>query len=137
MFTKGNTLNNARNDNLLFDHKNKRIELFLKVVIVAAVLAWLLKSCTPFSQGPNPLAGQPAPDFTLPTLSGQVKNMTEYRNGRSAIIFFWATWCPHCRKQIKELAQQRSDIEGKGIKIILVDIDESLQELCSGPADTV
>jgi peroxiredoxin len=105
------------------------MKLFLKIMVVAVLLTAVLKSCSPFSQETHPLTGQPAVDFTLSTLSGQEQNMAAYRNGRPAIIFFWATWCPHCRTQLKELAQQRSDIEGKGIKLILVDVGESLQEV--------
>jgi len=98
---------------------------FLKIIILTFALLVIFKSCSPFFRTQNPLVGQQAPDFTLATLSGENINMTQYRNGKPAMIFFWATWCPHCRSQLRELSQQQGQIEGKGIKIILVDVGES------------
>lgn len=77
----------------------------------------------------NPLVGRPAPDFTLKTFNGEKVNMTKFRDNKSAILFFWATWCPHCREALKDLNKNRADIESKGIKVILVDMEESEQEI--------
>ena len=75
----------------------------------------------------DPLEGKAAPDFTLKTLSGKEMNLTKFREGNAAIIFFWATWCPHCREQFVELNIQVAEIEKKGIKLILVDLDEDVR----------
>jgi len=77
----------------------------------------------------NPLLNKQAPDFTLPTLSGQPTSLSQLRDGKSAILFFWATWCPHCRVQLKELSVMKADIEVKGIKVLLVDVGESSQQV--------
>jgi peroxiredoxin len=105
------------------------MKTFIKIAVLLVVFFVISKSCGPFLGGRNPLIGQLAPDFTLETLSGQEKNMAQFRNGQSAVIFFWATWCPHCRTQLRGLTQQREEIEGKRIKIILVDVGESLREV--------
>jgi peroxiredoxin len=105
------------------------MKLLLKVLILSAACILIIKSCSPFLNVPNPLIGQPAPDFTLTKVSGQEANMTQYRGGQPAMIFFWATWCPHCRRQLKELTQNRQAIEANGIKIILVNIGESSQKV--------
>ena len=75
--------------------------------------------------------GKAAPDFTLQTTSGQEMNMTKFRNGDNAIIFFWATWCPHCQVALSKLNQEQGNIAKKGIKIILVDLEENAQEVRS------
>ena len=72
----------------------------------------------------NELVGQKAPDFTLPVLSGKKINFTQYRNGKKAILFFWATWCPHCRRQLQELNTVMSQYEKDGIKILAIDLGE-------------
>jgi cytochrome c biogenesis protein CcmG, thiol:disulfide interchange protein DsbE len=72
----------------------------------------------------NPLLGEAAPDFTLNTLEQQGVNLTSYRASRPAIVFFWATWCPHCREQLKTLNEKNSELTQKGIRIILVDLGE-------------
>ena len=79
----------------------------------------------------NPMQGQPAPDFTLPTVQGSSLNMTAYRDGKPAIVFFWATWCPHCRQQLKKLYTRRSEIEEEGVRVILVDLQESARQVQS------
>ena len=78
----------------------------------------------------NPLVGEKAPDFSLKTVSGQEVNLTKFRNSQNTIIFFWATWCPHCREQLQELTSQRADeIRKKGIKLLLVDVEETPAEV--------
>jgi len=77
-----------------------------------------------FMQG-NPLVGKAAPEFSLNmAVSGKKMSLTDYRAGNKAIIFFWATWCPHCRVQLKTLNDSKAEIESKGIKVALVDLDE-------------
>ncbi|MDD3374563.1 MAG: TlpA disulfide reductase family protein [Candidatus Omnitrophica bacterium] len=73
----------------------------------------------------NPLVGEPAPDFRLSTLSKDSVSFSEYRNGGRAIVFFWATWCPHCRTALRDLSLKKDMIEQKQIKIALVDVGES------------
>jgi peroxiredoxin len=70
------------------------------------------------------LIGKPATDFTLNTLKDKSVNMTQYRDGKKAILFFWATWCPHCRDELKRLNDIKEEIASKGIKVILVDLGE-------------
>ena len=105
------------------------MKLLLKVSILAIAFILIIKSCSPFPNIGNSLIGQLAPDFTLEMISGQEVRMTQFRRGQPAMIFFWATWCPHCRKQLKELTHNRQAIEANGIKIILVDVGESAREV--------
>lgn len=77
----------------------------------------------------NQDAGKPATDFTLKNLKGEDVNMTKVRDGKKAIIFFWATWCPHCRVALSELNNQKEAIMAKGIKLIIVDSGEEATEV--------
>jgi cytochrome c biogenesis protein CcmG/thiol:disulfide interchange protein DsbE len=77
----------------------------------------------------QPNINQTAPDFTLNTTRAEQVNMTSYRAGKKGIIFFWATWCPHCREAIKDLNAGMNDLKAKGIAIILVDLGESKEQV--------
>ncbi len=72
---------------------------------------------------------RPAPDFTLEKVSGKSSNLTDARAGKKAIIFFWATWCPHCHEELGKLNAALSSVESKGIKVLLVDVGESREEV--------
>lgn len=72
----------------------------------------------------NEAIGKPAQDFTLPTVGGTAMNFAQFRGKDKAIIFFWATWCPHCRRELGDLNQIQGQLSQKGIKVALVDIGE-------------
>ncbi len=73
----------------------------------------------------HPLVGKKAPDFKLTYHKGGEASLEGLRKDGSAVIFFWATWCPHCREQINQMDAQRSVLEKMGAAVILVDIGES------------
>jgi peroxiredoxin len=79
----------------------------------------------------NPLEGKAAPDFTLSTLTKNSVKLSEYRQGQPAIIFFWATWCPHCREALEVLDARAFEIEKQGIKVVLVDVGEDKGDVAS------
>jgi len=64
------------------------MKLFLKIIILTIACIVIFKSCSPYLGMENQLIGQPAPDFTLATLNGSEVNMTQLRNGQSAMMFF-------------------------------------------------
>ena len=59
----------------------------------------------------NENVGQPVQDFLLDTTNSKDVNFNEFRNDNKAIIFFWATWCPHCRTALKDLNERKDDFE--------------------------
>ncbi len=108
------------------------MKVFIRLVLMGGLLCVALIPSSVRGEFPflgNPLVGQAAADFTLKTLQGPLVNMTQFRDNKSAIIFFWATWCPHCRAALKELDKQSEQIEKSGIKLILVDVGESAKEV--------
>ncbi len=70
------------------------------------------------------LIGKKAPDFTLERLSGKSASLSEVIKDKKAILFFFATWCPHCRSQLKDIAARKGEFEKGGIAVVLVDIGE-------------
>jgi len=105
----------------------QHLGLYLAVSIL--MLATPPQAPAQFFFMPNSLVGKAAPEFTLKNLEGKELSLTQYRDGQSAVIFFWATWCPHCRTALKGLNQKKAEFEKKGIKLVLVDLGESAEEV--------
>lgn len=72
----------------------------------------------------NPLIGEKAPDFIVDRIDGAQVDFGKYREGKRTIVFFWATWCPHCRVAISKLNESQGDLAQKNIKVMLVDLGE-------------
>ena len=60
------------------------------------------------------IQGNPSPDFTLTTLSGQSVSLADYR-GKVVLLNFWATWCPSCIAEMPdyEVVYQKQKANGK------------------------
>ena len=68
----------------------------------------------------NENVGKPVKDFTLKTVGGAPVSLTDFRQSGKTVIFFWATWCPHCRRELTELNKNKALWDQKGIKVALV-----------------
>jgi len=79
----------------------------------------------------HPLEGRQVDDFTLNNLQGQEVNFEKIRDGKAAILFFWATWCPHCLAQLPQLNREADVWAEKGIKVILIDLEEDVRTVKS------
>ena len=62
-------------------------------------------------------------DFTLPDLSGEERQFSEW-DGDLIVLNFWATWCPPCKKEMP-LFQDTFDANREdGFTIVAVAVDE-------------
>lgn len=50
--------------------------------------------------------------------------------GKAVVLHFWATWCPHCRREIPKLLRVRERF-GDKVQILTVSVDENLGALKS------
>uniref|UniRef100_UPI0001BE66E3 Thioredoxin family protein n=1 Tax=Geobacter metallireducens (strain ATCC 53774 / DSM 7210 / GS-15) TaxID=269799 RepID=UPI0001BE66E3 len=69
------------------------------------------------------LEENPAPDFTLNTLNGEVVKLSDLK-GQVVIVNFWATWCPPCREEIPSMMRLNAAMAGKPFRMLCVSIDE-------------
>lgn len=77
----------------------------------------------------DPLIGKAAPDVVLPQSEGPSASVINAREGKKAILVFWATWCPHCYAELGKINDALAGVQHKGIKIILVDVGESKEDV--------
>ncbi len=64
----------------------------------------------------------PAPDFTLPTLSGQSLRLSDLR-GKAVLLNFWATWCVPCRTEMPAIEELYQRYKDRGLEVIGVNLD--------------
>ncbi len=87
----------------------------LALLAPTAYQAWLSSSSI--------AVGQPAPDFELPTLSGERVNLSQLQ-GQPVVLSIGATWCPDCRHAAPLLQQLHE--QHPQLAIVAVESKESL-----------
>jgi thiol-disulfide isomerase/thioredoxin len=68
--------------------------------------------------------GQPAPQFTLPTLlQDQPVSLQKY-SGKVVYLDFWASWCAPCRTSFPLLNKLHQKLKAQGFEVVAVNLDE-------------
>ena len=63
------------------------------------------------------IIGSSRPDFSLPDVAGEVRNIAEW-DGKVIAINFWATRCPPCIKEIPEFVELQHKYQSQGLQFI-------------------
>jgi peroxiredoxin len=66
--------------------------------------------------------GQPAPDFSLPTLDGGELSLASLR-GRVVLLNFWATWCKPCEDEMPAMERLYRSLRDQGFALLAVSVD--------------
>jgi len=66
--------------------------------------------------------GRQAPDFSLQTATGKNVRLSDYR-GKTVLLEFFATWCPHCQAEARHLMQLSETLASRGIAFLSVNAD--------------
>ncbi len=95
----------------------------MAAIVVAIAISFVEHQ---FRSKPRPAVGEHAvaPDFSLPTLTGNQLALSAYR-GKVVLLDFWATWCDPCRDEIPHFIDLQSKYENRGLQIIGVSMDDS------------
>jgi peroxiredoxin len=72
----------------------------------------------------GPRVGLFAPDFSLIELaSGQRVTLSHY-DGQPVLLFFWATWCPHCNNEMEAIKTIAQTYKEAGLIVLTIDAAE-------------
>lgn len=72
--------------------------------------------------------GEPAPEVTLPSLSGSGDISLSSLRGKVVYLDFWASWCPPCRVSFPIFEELRNELGPAGFEIYAISVDESEEE---------
>lgn len=73
---------------------------------------------------PSPIVGHPAPPFILTLFNGDKLSLPDLR-GKVVFINFWASWCPPCLEEAKELETTWRELKERNVVFIGVQIQDS------------
>jgi len=99
--------------------KANLVKLLLPATIVGGALFLILHT----QQARLPAAGDSAPDFTLPTLTGEPFQLRDHRR-RVVVLNFWATWCPPCVEETPSLRRFAEQMRSLGVTVVGVSVDQ-------------
>ena len=89
-------------------------------LLLTALLALTLMPSISLALG----AGDKAPDFAAPNLSGAGNvELSKYR-GKVVYLDFWASWCGPCLKAVPAIEEMRSEFPADHFQIVAVNLDQ-------------
>ncbi|MBU1090356.1 MAG: redoxin domain-containing protein, partial [Candidatus Omnitrophica bacterium] len=66
-----------------------------------------------------------APDFELQDLNQKTYMLSDYRDKQAVALFFWTTWCPHCRRELAVLNQRYAEVSVAGLELLSINVGEA------------
>ncbi len=102
----------------------------VKKIFFAALILWSAQSLLFANDALQPKTDILAKDFILLDLENKEASLSNLK-GRSVVLFFWTTWCPFCRKELKELNGMHADLKRDGIELLAIDIGEPLDKVAN------
>lgn len=63
-------------------------------------------------------AGSKAPDFSLPSASGEIISLHDYQGKRLLLFFFRGTWCPQCAHHMREIHRELAEFQKLSVAVL-------------------
>src|SRR4051812_1832681 len=74
---------------------------------------------------PIPAVGQPAPDFTLPSTSGEKVTLSALRGRPVMLAFFPLAFSGTCTEEFCTMRDDYSAFEGRKVKVLPISVDHT------------
>lgn len=66
--------------------------------------------------------GFTAPDFTIKTIDGETVSLQQLTSEKPTLLYFWATWCPYCKRDLAVASKVYPDYKDK-VNFLAIDLD--------------
>jgi len=96
---------------------------YLRLLFVS-VLVCVVTNSSAQAKEPDKKAVSLAPDFTLQDLSQNKFSLRNYRYKQPVVLFFWTTWCPFCREELRTLKELYPKLTKEGWELFAINIEE-------------
>jgi peroxiredoxin len=93
-------------------------------VFVLLLLIFLAISCTNTSKQTSAY-GDDSPDFQLKDVNQETVILSSYIDKQPVLLFFWTTWCPYCRKELKIINSRYGELTKEGLELLPINVGES------------
>jgi peroxiredoxin len=122
----------VRGGNMTEELKKRRKSMITLGLIFAILFGYVFASsymrtgggCT---QGPG--TGNPAPDFSIPSMDGSTVALADYQ-GKVLVLNFWASWCPPCRKELPSLQSLYKKLKDReDFAFLAISCDEEIKDV--------
>lgn len=79
---------------------------------------------------PSATAAAKGADFTLRSVSGEPVSLGRFAGKTPVLLFFWATWCPHCNAAVPAISKLHAEpVDGKRLTVLALDYMESPEKV--------
>lgn len=92
------------------------ITLFTSIVAIALIVG------PSFIAGTRIAGAETAPNFELPDLNGSKVALSTFKGKKPVLVYFWATWCPHCVAVRPEVIKLRKGTAESDLAILAVNV---------------
>jgi len=69
-----------------------------------------------------------AHDFTLFDLDSREVSLSDFK-GKPTILFFWTTWCPYCREELKQLNTMQLELSKNNTQVLAINVEEPAEKV--------
>ncbi len=107
---------------------------FRYLCAAAGAVLWACVSCGDVSALSGRMRGEnavyrgedaeAAPEFALRDLNNDIFTLSQYRDRKPVIVFFWTTWCVNCREGMRVLNEMYPRIIQDNFEVISINVGE-------------
>lgn len=86
------------------------------------------KSAEVMAQMKRLAKGNPAPELIMPDVNGNMFQLSTFKPNKKLVLFFWASWCPHCTEMMPKVIEFYNNEKPTGTEFIAISLDDRKED---------